>query len=224
VRWRGFTRGRGALVVLAGIGIYVAVTSDQIHAGLMRIVVASSDVLATRPRWGAVLFLVLSAASAMLAFVSTSVIVPVALVTWGHRGTFLLLWLGWILGGVCAYWLSRLLGRRIMRSTVSPETLAFGDALSTRAPFHLVLLFNLALPSEVPGYALGLIRYDFRKYVAAMAIAEVPYAIATIYLGDSFLQRRAFAAIAVGAVIVGLSIWALVALHKRLTPQVRRDG
>ena len=52
--------------------------------------------------WGAVLFVVMSAAAAMLAFFSTAVLVPVAVVTWGQTGTFVLLWVGWILGGVCA--------------------------------------------------------------------------------------------------------------------------
>jgi uncharacterized membrane protein YdjX (TVP38/TMEM64 family) len=150
-RYRGFTRGRLALVVFAGIAIYVALSSDDIHDALMRIVTTAADLLASRPRWGAVLFLLLSAGSAMLAFVSTSVIVPVAIVIWGRAGTFLLLWLGWILGGACGNWMSRLLGRRVMRSIVSPETFAFGDALSARAPFHTVLLFNLALPSDIPG-------------------------------------------------------------------------
>ena len=43
--------------------------------------------------------------------------------------------------------------------------------ISAKATFPLVLLFQLAVPSEIPGYVLGALRYHFGKYLAARAIA-----------------------------------------------------
>ena len=211
-----FTWGR--LVGLLGLGfvLYVAVSSDRIHSFLFGLVTVVSEIVSTHPVWGAVLFVLLSAASAMVAFFSTGVIVPVALVTWGAQVTFVLLWLGWVLGGIVAYSLSRFLGRRVVTALTSGEALAYGDRISARAPFRLVLLFQLGLPSEIPGYVLGVLRYPFVTYLAALALAELPYAVATVYLGDSFLERRGVLLIGIGLAVVGLSVLAFRSLHRRL--------
>lgn len=79
-----------------------------------------------------------------------------------------------------------------------------------------MLLFQLALPSEVPGYLLGLARYDMRKYLAALVLAELPYAVATVYIGASFLERRIGVMVVAGAVLVGGGSWALTILHRRI--------
>ena len=211
-----FTWGR--LVALLGLGfaLYVAVSSDGIYSLLISLVTAVSEIVSTHPVLGAVLFVLLSAASAMVAFFSTAVIVPVALVTWGAGGTFALLWLGWILGGIVAYSLSRFLGRRVVAALTSGEALAYGDRISARAPFGLILLFQLGLPSEIPGYVLGVLRYPFLTYLMALALAELPHAVATVYLGDSFLERRAVLLIGIGLVVAGLSVLAFHGLHRRL--------
>ena len=211
-----FTWGR--LVGLVGLGfvLYIAVSSDGIYSLLFGLVTVVSEIVSTHPVWGAVLFVLLSALSAMVAFLSTGVIVPVALVTWGTGGTFVLLWLGWVLGGIVAYSLSRFLGRQVVTALTSGEVLAYGDRISARAPFRLILLFQLGLPSEIPGYVLGLLRYPFSTYLAALALAELPYAVATVYLGDSFLERRGALLIGIGLAVVGVSVLAFHSLHRRL--------
>ena len=211
-----FTWGRLVGLLGLGLALYVAVSSDGIYSLLIGLVTAVSGIVSTRPVAGAVLFVLLSAASAMVAFFSTGVIVPVALVTWGAGSTFILLWLGWILGGVVAYSLSRFLGRRVVTALTSGDALAYGERISARAPFGLILLFQLGLPSEIPGYVLGVLRYPFLTYLAALALAELPYAVATVYLGDSFLERRGALLIGIGLAVVGLSVLAFHSLHRRL--------
>jgi uncharacterized membrane protein YdjX (TVP38/TMEM64 family) len=100
---------------------------------------------------------VFSALSAMIAFFSTAVITPIAVETWGAGASIALLWTGWMLGGVCAYGIGRSLGRPVVRALTSHDALdRFENRISSRAPFGLVLLFQLAMPSEVPGYVLGI--------------------------------------------------------------------
>ncbi|MGZ8203315.1 MAG: hypothetical protein ACXWUB_08695 [Burkholderiales bacterium] len=43
--------------------------------------------------------------------------------------------------------------------------------------FWAVLLFSLAVPSELPGYLFGAMRYPFLVFVAAIGAAEALYAI-----------------------------------------------
>jgi hypothetical protein len=66
-----------------------------------------------------------------------------------------------------------------------------GDRARRRdMPVRLVMLFQFALPSEVPGYLLGVVRYSFLRYIAVVAVGELPYAVGTVVLGTSFVQRR----------------------------------
>jgi uncharacterized membrane protein YdjX (TVP38/TMEM64 family) len=128
----------------------------------------------------------------------------------------LLLWVGWILGGVCAYTISRYFGRTVVNALrAGPALERYEARISQRASFGLVLLFQLAVPSEVPGYLLGLIRYPFWQYLGALALAELPFAIVATYLGDSFLERRTYLLMGVGAAVAAFSAWALYTLHRR---------
>jgi len=91
--------------------------------------------------------------------------------------------------------------------------------VSQRAPFGLVLLFQFALPSEVPGYVLGIVRYHFGRYIAALSIVELPFAVGTVYLGAGLLARRAILIISIGAAGALLIALAFHLLHKRLAAE-----
>lgn len=208
---------RGAVLLLACVALALVGTSDDLHQALLEVLRAASKLIAERPVLGAVLFVLLSALSAMLAFVSSAVLVPVALYTWGEAACAALLWLGWILGGVTAYTLGRWLGRPVVRWLLPSQTLdRYEDRLSTETPFGLILLLQLALPSEVPGYLLGLVRYPFWRYLAALALAELPYAVGTVYLGESFLDRHLLVLLALGIGGAVFMFFAVRLLHRRL--------
>lgn len=208
---------RGIVLLLLCAVLVLVVSSDALHGALLRLLSAGGEVIGERPVLGAAVFVVLSAVSAMLAFFSSAVLVPVALSTWGKPLTLLLLWLGWALGGAAAYAVGRFLGRPAVTRLLSPATVArYEDRISRRTPFGLVLLFQLALPSEVPGYVLGLVRYSFWRYLASLMLAELPYAVGTLYLGASFLDRRPAMLVALGVAGALLMGCAIYALRKRL--------
>lgn len=68
-----------------------------------------------------------------------------------------------------------------------------------------MLLFQLAVPSEIPGYVLGLARCRFRTFVLAMALGELPFAAGAVYLGESFLERNYLLLFAIGITGVAFS-------------------
>jgi uncharacterized membrane protein YdjX (TVP38/TMEM64 family) len=170
-----------------------------------------------RPVLGMAVFVGAAALSAILAFFSSAVLVPVAVHAWGAPFTLLLLWSGWTVGGMGTYAVGRWLGRPVVRAIVSRDALdRFEHRISAEAPFSLVLLFQFSLPSEIPGAVLGVARYAFLKYLAALGITELPYALGTVYLGEGFLQRQTAQIViigVIGAVVTGL---ALHQLQKRL--------
>lgn len=208
---------RGLLLALLVAALALAISSDTLHSILLRLLTAAGAIIEAHPIWGASLFVLLSALSAMVAFLSTAVIVPVAVYTWGEPLSLLLLWTGWALGGIFSYGIGRSLGRQVVTALTSGAALAYGDRISRNAPFGLVLLFQLGLPSEIPGYVLGLLRYEFAKYVLALGLAELPYAVATVYLGASVLERDIPVLLGLGAAVALLSTWAFYTLHKRLS-------
>lgn len=211
---------RALLVALVAGVIALVLLSNTLHANLLDLIATAERLATHHPVAAALLVVLFAAASAMLVFVSTAVIAPFFIYTWGPVGALLLLWGGWFLGGACAYAIGRYLGRPVVNRLAAPAILQHYERwVSTRMPFGLVLLFQLALPSELPGYLLGLVRFSFPRYCLALALAELPYAVATVLLGAGVVERRLGLLIPVGAAVALLSAVTLAALHRRLAAE-----
>ncbi len=201
------------LLLLCGAAAVILLT-DAIHAPLLRLLSVTERMIAAQPGLGAALFVMFAALSGMLAFFSSAVIAPVAVNAWGPVLTAALLWLGWVLGGALTYVIGRAVGRPVA-GLMTPAKLARYEHKITRdTPFGLVVLFQMATPSEVPGYLLGIVRYSFLRYIAVVAIGELPYAIGTVLLGESFIEQRVLPFILLGAGAVGFSGWAYMRLNR----------
>lgn len=209
---------RRVMLLLALLAVAALVAGlPSMHGWAEDVIAAAGRLVVDHPVWGGLAFILLAALSAMLAFFSSAVVVPVALNAWGTLPTLLLLWLGWLLGGVCSYAVGRLLRRSVVERLAAPERVAYYARLvSRRLPFPLLLLFQAALPSEIPGYVLGIVRYRFATYVVALGLAELPYAVGAVVLGDSFLAGRYVPMLAVGLFGIVAVAWAGVQLHHAL--------
>jgi uncharacterized membrane protein YdjX (TVP38/TMEM64 family) len=209
--------GRAAVVVLICASLALLLSADQVYAGLQRALSAAEPLLAGHPYLGAVAFVVLAALSAILAFFSSALLLPPAIYAWGAPVTFGLLWLGWLLGGLCTFALGRSL--RTARPGAARPSSQF-DFYLQRAPgevtFALVLLLCLALPSEIPGYLCGYLNVRLRTYFSALALAELPYAAGAVLLGDGVVHRHISWLVVCGVLGAALSLYALRALHRRL--------
>jgi uncharacterized membrane protein YdjX (TVP38/TMEM64 family) len=208
-------RRLGILLLLVGL-LVGAAALDPVHAALGRVLASAERVIRDHEALGLALFALLSAVSAVVFFFSSALLVPVAIYSWGKPATILLLWGSWLVGAVVSYLIGRRPGRRLARWLVPERRLAIYErAISARSNFRLVLLFQLAVPSEVPGYLLGAVRYHFGKYLGARAVAEAPFAVGSVLLGDTFVNREygLLAAVAFAGVLI--SGVALYLLHKR---------
>ncbi len=193
-------RRRAALLAVACVALAAVAASSTIHDLLLRLLGASQSIIERHALLGAVTFVVLAAISAMLAFISVAVIVPAAVFAWGAPTSIALLWLGWILGGVATYATGRYLGRRAAHWFTAEQGLrTLEQYVAPDTPLWLITLLQLALPSEIPGYVLGLVRYPIARYLLALAVAELPFTVATVYLGRSFLEGRSGLILAIGA-------------------------
>ena len=199
-------RKRLALLLLLVVIATAVAANGPIHSALLSIIAAAEPLIQQHPLAGAIVFVLLSALSAIVFFFSTAVITPVAVDAFGPMTTLSLLWLGWILGGITTYAIGRVFGRRVVRWFIDPWRLRDYERRAKRlVSFRGVLLFQIALPSEVPGYVLGLAGCRFRTFVLAMALGELPFAIGAVYLGESFLERNYFLLLAIGITGVAFS-------------------
>ena len=213
---------RRILILLAMIGaIAIVAAVEPLHRVAASAIAIAEPIIRQHAVVGAVVFVLLSALSAMVVFFSTAVITPIAVDAFGPLTALLLLWGGWILGALAAYGIGRFLGRPVVTWFLDPKKLDDYERRATRlVSFRRVLLFQIAVPSEIPGYVLGLSGCRLRTFIAAVALGELPFAIGAVYLGESFLQRNYFLLLAIGIAGVGLSWIAF----RRATAMWSSDG
>ena len=202
---------RAVVVVLICTSVALLLSVDAVYGGLQQLLSVAEPLIAGHPYLGAVVFVVLAAVSAILAFFSSALLLPAAVYAWGNTVTFGLLWLGWLLGGMCTYALGRGLRRPHGKAPRTSRQLDFYvQRVRGDVTFTLVLLLHLAMPSEIPGYLCGYLGVRRRTYLAALAVAELPYAVGAVMLGDGVVNRHIGWLVAFGLVGAAFSLCALV--------------
>jgi uncharacterized membrane protein YdjX (TVP38/TMEM64 family) len=174
----------------------------------------AKDLINAHPVTGAVVFVLFSALSAMLAFTSSAVLVPPANLVWGKLITFILLWGGWIVGAIAAFGIGRLAHPLLIRLGYKETLEKYRQFVSKRMKFWAVLLFCIAVPSEVPGYLFGGAHYPFLKFLIAIAIAESIYAFGLVVAGESLVTARPFPLIATICVLIIIAAGASFLMRK----------
>lgn len=216
---QGHRRGLRRAALVLGLCLLAALllSLDPVYALLQKALAALDPLIAAHPLLGAFVFIVLSALAAVMAFFSSAILVPSAVLAWGKTLTVVLLWVGWLIGGLAMYTLGRSLrhpgagggkpkGRFAAYLPSSPEEL--------RLP--LILLWQLALPSEIPGYICGYLGVPFRTYFLALALGELPFALGAVWLGESVVDRSLGLLLAIGAVAATFAYFIYRALRKRM--------
>ncbi len=207
----------GVLIIVVGL----VAASDTMHDKIQEIIVWTEGIISKAPFLGMLVFVLLAMLSAMVAFFSSALLAPVAIYAWGELACLALLWIGWCLGGIVSFCIGRFLGRSAVATIIGEEKIAaWRDTVSERARFIHILFFQAVVPSEIPGYLLGILRYRFLLYLAALGITEIPYALATVYLGESFLEGQGSVIILVGIGVIVLAAF-LLQIHRRLVQSGR---
>ncbi len=199
------------------IGVIIAALlaySEDIHRQVITVIALAEPVIATSPVFGAIIFVLLAALSAMLVFFSGLLLVPIGIEAWGPLVCFLLLWSGWFLGGVITYSVGRRFGRPAVLRLLSEEKMArYENRIPQSGSFVTALFTQLVLPSDITGYFFGLLGYPARVYLGSLALAELPYALAAVYLGTAFMERQYLLLVSIGT--LGLLIFGVVWLRRR---------
>ena len=208
---------RAAIVLCLCVAAALLLSLDSVYALLRQGLAALDPLIAAHPVLGAIVFTLLSALAAVMAFFSSAIMVPSAVMAWGKALTVLLLWVGWLVGGLAMYALGRSLRHpRARGAKPSSRFAAYLPSSPEELKFPLVLLWQLALPSEIPGYLCGYLGVPFRIYFLALALGELPFALGAVLLGESVVDRKLGVLLAIGAVAATFAYFVYRALHKRM--------
>lgn len=192
----------GILITILLVTGFLA-SSDTVHDQIVAAIALAEPVMAQHPVLGALIFMGLAALSAMLLFFSGVLIVPIGVQTWGETGCFLLLWAGWCLGGLITYSIGRRLKRPAMQRMLRNGMIArYESRIPEGGSFLTAVLVQLAVPSDVSGYFFGLLGYPLRIYLGALMLAELPYALATVFLGNAFMQKQYVVLLSAAAMVL----------------------
>ena len=166
------------------------------------------------------IFVGLSAAAALLGPVGIAPLAPPAVALWGSTETFVWILLGWLIGGFVSYGLGYWGGYPLLKFFLSERHAQIAERfIQRRVPFGVVLLGRLALPAELLGYGLGVVRYPLGLFALATVIAEIVFALLTVYAGQAFITQNTtlfVILIGVALLIVGISFWWLKKRHRIL--------
>jgi uncharacterized membrane protein YdjX (TVP38/TMEM64 family) len=203
----GISRRAVALVAFVAVAGLLAL-SEELHGRLVASLALADPLFARHTFVGALLFVGLAALSAILVFFSSVLLVPVGVRTWGEAGCFLLLWCGWFLGGLATYCIGRFLGRPVVRRMLSDDVIVrYERFIPHGGSFFTAMMVQLALPSDVSGYFFGLLGYRALVYLGALACAEFPYALGTVFLGAAFMRRQYVVLLAASALAIAVLAW-----------------
>lgn len=206
---------RTKVAALFGVVVLLVLLARPVHTEVVALLRAAVPVIQGHPVLGPLVFVLLAALSAALAFFSSAVFVPVAVDAWGYTPTIALLCLGWWIGGVAAYALGRYVGDPVVRRLVGGEVVdRYERWIRARVTLGRVVLLHMAVPSEAASYLLGMARAPWGTFIAAIGIAQLPFAVLSALLGASFLERRIVTLVVLGAANILLSVVALRVLHR----------
>ncbi len=156
---------------------------------------------------GVVVFVALAVLSTMFSFLSSIWLIPIAVPIFGAVLTTALLLSGWYIGAIFSYVIGRYAGYPIIARLVDAQKIDYYRdlLLKGRGELGLLLLVRFVLPSEIPGYVLGMARYHFGKYFLITVLSEIPYALAAVYAIDAITTQN------VPMLVLVVGIWLLLA-------------
>jgi uncharacterized membrane protein YdjX (TVP38/TMEM64 family) len=137
-------------------------------------------------------FIGLGALSTMLSSFSSAPLVPIAVIVWGPAPAALYLLSGWMIGDVLSYIIGYFAGNPILKKFVRLDAKIdyYRKKIPPNAQFKLVFFFIMSMPSEVPNYTLGTLRYNFLKYFLTITLGELIFAFVTAYAGQALVQKN----------------------------------
>lgn len=132
---------------------------------------------------GMAVYVAITAFEVIVAPFSALPLLPVAVALWGSLVTALLSTVGWVIGAVAAFWISRKYGYRIVRRSAALRRIQKRvEDIPEEHLFWSVVFLRIVLPVDILSYGLGLFsKMPFSLYVNATIVGTLPFAFIFSY-------------------------------------------
>ena len=177
-----------SLIFVAAVLAFLFVYSNALQNDFYKIVEFFNSLVVKNEPLAVLVFVLLSTVAALISPLTNIPLVPFAVVIWGAVPTTALLLSGWLLGDILAYGIGRQFGHRGISYFVGNERLeSWSQTVKKHTSFQRALFFRLILPAEL-GYAFGIIRYPVGLYILITFLAEVPFALVSVYASEAVVS------------------------------------
>jgi len=191
----------------AAVGILVIVFVFLIVSYLVQNNIEEMRSLIGAGFMGMFVYLLILIISIVVAPVASLPLLPVASGIWGWFIAGLLSIIGWGIGALIAFGLSRKYGVPLIKKFVSLEEIGkYEKMIPEENIFWSIVFLRMALPVDILSYVLGLLSHiRFRTYAIATFIGIIPGAFILAYAGTLPFRYQVMAFI-IGVIIILTSL------------------
>lgn len=152
---------------------------------------------------GIAIYIAITALSTIVAPLSSIPLIAVASILWGVVVAATASIIGWMLGALGAFYISRRYGRPLIERIISKEKLEGIEAkIETKNFFWSIVLLRMVVPVDVLSYVLGVFRaLSWKTYTTATFIGIVPFAFIFAYFGTLSIVHQLLGLLGVGIVL-----------------------
>ncbi|MFW5846693.1 MAG: TVP38/TMEM64 family protein [Nanoarchaeota archaeon] len=169
-----------------------------------------TDLISGHETLGAVIYIFLGILVTVFAPLTAIPIIPLVSVLYGWPLAGLLSFIGWFIGSLIIFYISRKWGKPIVRKFISLEKIQkFESSIPKKRKVFSLILLRIALPADVLSYALGLFtNISWKVYIFVTFIGMLPFAFILAYFGGlSFVYQ------VIGLFIIGIIFFIAVLIE-----------
>lgn len=141
--------------------------------------------------WAPLFFVLLCAFSLVIAPLSGSSLFVVGGTLFEKETSFALAYFASILGCSINFWLSRMLGQKVVTRFVGDRHLSELDRFTQKLRGHRVILYMtivMLFSQDIVSYAVGLTQIRYRSFLVALMVSGAVLVAVYTYLGSSLLE------------------------------------
>ncbi len=171
------------LVVFFVLATYIA----QIHNDYFVSLIGTKNTL------GFLSYIGLMILATVVAPLSTLPMMPIAVSIWGSFTTALLSVVGWSLGALIAFYLSKTYGRPFALKFISEEYINRIDKKIPESHNQLIsiILLRMVVPVDILSYTLGLFpRISWKNYTIGSILGVIPFSFVFAYIGGLSVKAQ----------------------------------
>tara|TARA_Y100000310_G_scaffold285184_1_gene308475 strand:+ start:6553 stop:7170 length:618 start_codon:yes stop_codon:yes gene_type:complete len=153
---------------------------------------------------GILIYISISIVAIVIAPISMMPLVPIAANLWGWFYSGIIHIIGWFIGSLIVFWISRKYGVPLIKKFISLKKInEFEKKIPKENLFIDIVLLRMIIPIDILSYALGLFsKVKFKTYALATIIGITPFAFVFSFLGTIPIYYQFLGFFLVGLTIV----------------------